>query len=195
MPWKVGRDVGVVGWSAERSSIPSDFVGIVRRGAEGRQRRARAQHSFHSCVACERRCIRDSPRHEPSDRRPMRDDLPAEFLLNRLSAGDPRDRPGPPVADPRHRPGYRARPSGPAGAGSPTRCRRRARSGTSPGSGRSGSTSTSASRTAPARRPGAPPPGRPGAAQEVPLLHLRAGDRHRRGDPRRLPPSARPSSR
>jgi hypothetical protein len=37
LPWKVGRLVVCV---RERSSIPSDFVGIVRRAAETRQRRA-----------------------------------------------------------------------------------------------------------------------------------------------------------
>jgi hypothetical protein len=35
LPWKVGRLVGCV---SERSSIPSEFVGIVRRAGETRQR-------------------------------------------------------------------------------------------------------------------------------------------------------------
>ena len=52
------------------------------------------------------------------------------------------------VADLPDRPGRGRDASGPAGAGSPTRCRTGAASGTSRGSGRSGSTSTSASSTA-----------------------------------------------
>ena len=98
-----------------------------------------------------RTATRSVPRCRPLGRRSgspcaMRDDLPAEFLLDgfppairdtgrALRSLISRDRPGLRRGGPR------------AGAGSPTRCRRRAGSGTSPGSGRSGSTSISGSST------------------------------------------------
>ena len=86
-----------------------------------------------------------------------------------------------------------SRRSAPAGAGSPTRCRRANASGTSPGSDPSGSTSSSASSTARCSRT---PNGcctAPMSDEAIPLLHLRAFDRRRRGDPGRLPaPRRRP---
>ena len=121
-------------------------------------------------------------RHHSRDERPAAGRVPPRHVPD----GDPGDRANPAIARPRDR--SRQRRDGPArlaldrllaaGAGPGPELRLdRARAQAHPPRLRA--------RHA-ARRPGAPAPGRAGAAQEVPLLHVRARDRYRRSDPRRL---------